>query len=152
MQVASRIIRQPACHLLACWFLAELISSTLKMDAICSSETSVDTKRTTRRYIPEVDNLHNHRCENLKSYRRKKCLNTFNFWVLICGILNSFLKFNFFLEPEGEEQMFGLFPSCRRSGQEAYLSSNCVRFGVLTAINTKITVFWDVTPYNMVKM
>jgi hypothetical protein len=38
-------------------FLAELISSTLKMEAICSSETSVDTQRTTQRYIPEVDTL-----------------------------------------------------------------------------------------------
>jgi hypothetical protein len=42
---------------LACWFLAEFISSTLKMEAICSSEASVDTQRTTRRYIPEVDTL-----------------------------------------------------------------------------------------------
>jgi hypothetical protein len=41
-----------ACHLLVCWFLAEIISLTLKMEAICSSETSVDTQRTTRRYIP----------------------------------------------------------------------------------------------------
>jgi hypothetical protein len=41
----------------ACWFLAELISSTLKMEAICSSETSVDTQRTTWQYIPEVDTL-----------------------------------------------------------------------------------------------
>jgi hypothetical protein len=40
-------------HLLACWFLAELTSPTLKMEAICSSETSVDTQRTTRRHIPE---------------------------------------------------------------------------------------------------
>jgi hypothetical protein len=37
---------------------AELISSTLKMEAICSSETSVDTQRITRRYIPEDDTLH----------------------------------------------------------------------------------------------
>jgi hypothetical protein len=44
-------------------------SSTLKMDATCSSETSVDFKRTTRRYIPEDRRpLHNHRCSNLKSY------------------------------------------------------------------------------------
>jgi hypothetical protein len=42
-------------------------SSTLKMEAICSSETSVDTLRTTR-HIPEDDTLHNRRCENLKSY------------------------------------------------------------------------------------
>jgi hypothetical protein len=44
-----------AFHPLACWFLAELISSTLKMEAICFSETSVDTQRTTRRHIPEDD-------------------------------------------------------------------------------------------------
>jgi hypothetical protein len=56
-----------ACHLLARWF-AEPISSTLEMEAICSSETSVETQRTTRRHIPEDDILHKHRCENLKSY------------------------------------------------------------------------------------
>jgi hypothetical protein len=40
----------------------------LKMEAICSTETSVDIQRTTRRYIPEDSTLYNHRCENLKSY------------------------------------------------------------------------------------
>jgi hypothetical protein len=53
--------------LLARWF-AEPISSTPKMETICFSETPVETQRTTRRYIPEDDTLHNHRCENLKSY------------------------------------------------------------------------------------
>jgi hypothetical protein len=43
-------------------------SSILKMEAICSSKTSGTTQRTTRRHIPEDDTLHNHRCENLKSY------------------------------------------------------------------------------------
>jgi hypothetical protein len=39
------------------------------MEAICSSETSIDFKRTTRRYIPEDSTtLHNHCRENLKSY------------------------------------------------------------------------------------
>jgi hypothetical protein len=38
------------------------------MEAIYSSETSVATQRTTRHHIPEDDTLHNHRCENLKSY------------------------------------------------------------------------------------
>jgi hypothetical protein len=33
------------------------------------SETSVATQQTTQRHIPEDDNLHNHRCENLKSYK-----------------------------------------------------------------------------------
>jgi hypothetical protein len=34
-------------------------------------ETSVDCQRTTRRYIPEDSRFHNHRCESLKSYKRK---------------------------------------------------------------------------------
>jgi hypothetical protein len=46
------------CRLLAYWFLAEIISSILRMKVICSSETSVDTQQTTRRYIPEIDTLH----------------------------------------------------------------------------------------------
>jgi hypothetical protein len=37
--------------------LAEIISSTLKMEAIPSSETSVVTQQTTRRHIPEDDTL-----------------------------------------------------------------------------------------------
>jgi hypothetical protein len=49
--------------------LAEIISSTLKMEAISSSETSVATQQTTRHHIPEDNTLHNHRCENLKSYK-----------------------------------------------------------------------------------
>jgi hypothetical protein len=57
------------CHLLVRWILAELIFPTLKMEAISASETSADTQRTSRRYIPEDGTLHNHRCENLISYR-----------------------------------------------------------------------------------
>jgi hypothetical protein len=41
-------------------------STTLKMEAIRSSETSGTTQRTTRRHIPEGNTLQNHRCENLK--------------------------------------------------------------------------------------
>jgi hypothetical protein len=37
--------------------LAETIYLTLKMEAICSSETSVATQQTTRRHIPEDDTL-----------------------------------------------------------------------------------------------
>jgi hypothetical protein len=44
-------------------------SSALKMKVICSSETSVDFQRPTHRYIPRDSDLHNHRCENLKSYK-----------------------------------------------------------------------------------
>jgi hypothetical protein len=41
----------------------------LHFRAICSSDTSVDTQRTSRRYVPEHGTLHNHRCENLISYK-----------------------------------------------------------------------------------
>jgi hypothetical protein len=43
--------------LLARWFLAEIIFSTLKMEAMYSPETSVDTQLTTLRYIPEDSTL-----------------------------------------------------------------------------------------------
>jgi hypothetical protein len=45
------------------------------MEAICSSETSADTQRATRRYIPEDSTLHNHRCGNLKILPIKSYLN-----------------------------------------------------------------------------
>jgi hypothetical protein len=54
----------PAFTLVSCF----AYYSTLKMDATCSSETSVDFQQTTRCYIPEDRTLHNHCCENLKSY------------------------------------------------------------------------------------
>jgi hypothetical protein len=41
--------------------------STLKMEAIRPSETSVHT-RSTRRHIPEDGILHSHRRENFRSY------------------------------------------------------------------------------------
>jgi hypothetical protein len=47
-----------ACCLLACWFLLKFFFRPWRwMKAICSSETSVETQRTTRRHIPEVDTL-----------------------------------------------------------------------------------------------
>jgi hypothetical protein len=42
--------------------------STLKMEAIRSSETLANT-RSTQCHIPEDDILHSHRCESLKSYK-----------------------------------------------------------------------------------
>jgi hypothetical protein len=53
--------------------------STLKMEAIRSSETSVHFRRSTRRHIPEDGILHSHHCENLKSYKiniKHICYNT----------------------------------------------------------------------------
>jgi hypothetical protein len=53
----------PALTLISC-----SIYSTLKMEAIYSSETSVDFKVTTRGYIPDDITLHNRRCDHLESY------------------------------------------------------------------------------------
>jgi hypothetical protein len=56
--------------LLATCFQADFCSaycSTLKMEAICSSEMSVHFRRTTQRYIPEDSTLNNQRRKNLKS-------------------------------------------------------------------------------------
>jgi hypothetical protein len=44
------------------------LPATLKMEAICSSETSVVTQQTTRRHIPEDNTLHNHRCDPAFSF------------------------------------------------------------------------------------
>jgi hypothetical protein len=46
------------------------LSSTLKMEAIYSSETSVDFLRNTRRHIPEDKTLQNNYYENLRSYTK----------------------------------------------------------------------------------
>jgi hypothetical protein len=61
---ASRLLcLPPAFTLISC-----SVYSALKKEAICFSETLVDFSRTTGRYIPEDSTLHNHRCENLKSF------------------------------------------------------------------------------------
>jgi hypothetical protein len=44
------------------------VQQETSVEAICSSETSVDTQRTTWCYIPEDGTLHNQCCKNLKSY------------------------------------------------------------------------------------
>jgi hypothetical protein len=46
--------------------------STLKMEAIRSSETSVQSTTSTRLHTPEDSILHSHRRENLKSYKVMK--------------------------------------------------------------------------------
>jgi hypothetical protein len=54
----------PALTLVSC----SAYSSTLKVEAMYSSEAAIDFQRTTWRYIPEDSTLHNHRFDNLKSY------------------------------------------------------------------------------------
>jgi hypothetical protein len=68
---------------------------TLKMEAICSSKTSVNT-RSTWCHIQENGILHSHRCENFKSYNILSFINSTHLskmgWrvVKVC----SFLQLN----------------------------------------------------------
>jgi hypothetical protein len=73
-----RYITRVADIFAACFVLISCManSSSLKMEAIRSSETSVNFHRTTWRYIPEGRSLHNYRCENLK----------FNSYILFCFV------------------------------------------------------------------
>jgi hypothetical protein len=73
-----------------------LFFSTLKMEAICSSKTSVDTKWTTQHYIPEDGTLHNYHCENLKSFIY---LYNHEQWSLTtdCSFIHSVCSFEFLL-------------------------------------------------------
>jgi hypothetical protein len=84
--------------LLAAWFRlvsCSAYSSALKMEATCSSETSVDFERTTRRSISEDRTLRNHR-ENLKSYI---CI--LLFIELISSTAVTFRNGGFPLKPSG---------------------------------------------------
>jgi hypothetical protein len=45
----------------------------LMMEAVRTSETSVHSNETTRRYIPEDSKLHTRRRENLKSHTQQFC-------------------------------------------------------------------------------
>jgi hypothetical protein len=75
VRLMSTDVSEEVCHLLSRWFLAQIIIfSSLNMETICFSKTSVDFQRITRGYIPEDGTLHNHRCENLKSYIKIRCL------------------------------------------------------------------------------
>jgi hypothetical protein len=57
--------------LATCFMLVSCVVyfSALNMEATCSSETSVDFQRTTRRYIAKNRSSHNYRCENIKSHK-----------------------------------------------------------------------------------
>jgi hypothetical protein len=60
----SKVCLSPAFTQVSC--LA--CTSTLKVEAICSSEVLVDFQWITWHFIPEDSTLHNHRCEHLKKF------------------------------------------------------------------------------------
>jgi hypothetical protein len=58
------------------------------MEAVSSSETSVDFQPTTQCYITEDNTLHNHRCENLKSCKKHSLMES-RCWVVKIFASNS---------------------------------------------------------------
>jgi hypothetical protein len=58
-------------------------SSILKMEAMCSFETSVGPQQATGHYIPENSNLINHHSEDLNSYKIISFLDLKSFFFLI---------------------------------------------------------------------
>jgi hypothetical protein len=65
-------------------------SSTLKVEVIRSSETSVDFQRITRRYIPEDKRtLHNYRCDNLKYYTLMVLLTALILYSSVASLTSS---------------------------------------------------------------
>jgi hypothetical protein len=67
-----------------------LFSPTLKMEAIRSSETSVNTI-STRHHIPEDCFLHSHRRENLKSYIHEICLTHLPVCTVIRAVITVYI-------------------------------------------------------------
>jgi hypothetical protein len=69
LHLHSRRISRARSHLLSRWCLVQLnIRPLIKQEAACSSETSVEFQRTTRRYIQDGVIIHNHCFENIKPY------------------------------------------------------------------------------------
>jgi hypothetical protein len=90
----------------ACYQLHARASST------CSSETSVDFQRVTRRYIPQDRTLHNHRCENLESYTKNKLL------LNICSLSSwNYFFLNQILERHESENCITTIHCCSPSLQ-----------------------------------
>jgi hypothetical protein len=73
-----------ACFMLVSWLA---YSSTLKMKATCSPKTSLNFQWTTWPSFPEDRTIHNHCCENLKSYTS----NNFIFWGKLLFVLLHFI-------------------------------------------------------------
>jgi hypothetical protein len=68
MSLSSGSKQSSVCYLFQPSFLIGVFSEP-EIEAILSSEESVDFQRTIRRYIPENRALHTQYCENLKSYK-----------------------------------------------------------------------------------
>jgi hypothetical protein len=71
---------------------------TLKMEVVFFSETSTVFQQTTWHYIPEDSTLHNHRCENLKSY-----IHRIVYTVHHCNLSHTVTK-GFFINQLNEEE------------------------------------------------
>jgi hypothetical protein len=87
-QHESRWFCLPSIFMLVSWLAYSLIQ---KMEATCSSATSVDLQWATQSYIPEDRTLHNQGYENLNSCIHKICLKICDKHWLMAGISGGLL-------------------------------------------------------------
>jgi hypothetical protein len=103
------------------------------MEAISSTETSIYFQRTTQRYIPEDNTLHNYHCENLKSYTIRECFLTKHFIFLVVLVLlwrYTIVENFLFVLHHGEVTIYGTVKHSEESGS---VSDRCVtgrKYGV----------------------
>jgi hypothetical protein len=67
-QTFQRNMSPSSCHLLQAGFLLGLFFGLWRWRRYVPPKRRLNFKRTTRCYIPDDRTLHNHRCENLRSY------------------------------------------------------------------------------------
>jgi hypothetical protein len=115
-----------ACHLLARWF-AELFFDPEDGDDtfLLNVKKQGTTLRTTLRHIPEDETLHNHRCENLKSYNNKQ-----DYWVFgLCtssGVLETKINTAFRKQIQFPKRvLFSVYNFVRCSKSKKSSNSEC---------------------------
>jgi hypothetical protein len=90
-------------------------SSTQKIEATCSSETSTEFQRTTQHYVPEAVSPHNLPCANLKSYSSKDTE-----VARMCEVGSTLIYFNIFF----------FLPRCSHTWERAPISEHRADYSV----------------------
>jgi hypothetical protein len=108
----------PPAFMLVCY---SAYLSTPKMKAICSSETSVDFQRTTRRYIPEDNTLHESRALTLRQSARRVYMNAGNDNHTKPSLARNALDWHKTSEGNPRPSPYDFLPSPLSMGCEKYL-------------------------------
>jgi hypothetical protein len=120
-------------------------SLTLKMEAVCLSETSVDFQWTAQHYIAEDRTLPNHHCENLRLYKIVSIFQINKDGSFLIKDIQHSDEGNYSCTVENVHGSDEIVYSIRVRG-----TLNCVTFDARTMVNIKITVFLDVTTCSLI--